>query len=241
VNILHDIFNKVKPDSRGAWFDFIYFTISITISSLIPVTLLIDNKHVAGVLLIVFLLFQAIGALLKRHPLHSRSTRLPEPVNYWLFYLLQWALYIIFIGLIMHLMNWHKFKGYEVGAFVTGSSIALFIILACIPPKTPKPYSRTQEFIADALILVSAVILTQIFWNSLADELSSGSTRIARDLRRNPVAIVLYFFVFILPFLLMYILPRFLLFFEDAKNKKTWIRFSSIYIAFWLQIILALA
>ncbi len=228
--------NVFQPQNRGLRFDVLFVLVSMVAFFLIPEgTSLLQQKEGAFYLM-SFVLLQAIGAVLKRNPLHARFTN-ADPSAYSLLLFLLWVLYIILLSLSMHILGVTDYKTAMLVSLSAGSLAAFFVVRASIRPKRLSAFFPGQETLADLLLLFSAVILFQLFLAPLRDMFHQPEAY-TKGLRKKAGSVVLYFVVLFLPFIMFYTFPRFLLFYEDGARQGTWTRFLAIYTAFWIEILL---
>lgn len=95
---------------------------------------------------------------------------------------------------------------------------------------SPGTAAINRERIADALLIVAALIVMYAIWQPLTDEITSGEGHIRREASGSLGGTIAYTIVLALPFAMFYIAPRLLFFVEDARDRGTWIRFGIIYL-----------
>jgi hypothetical protein len=177
--------------------------------------------------LVAAVVLQAIGAYLKRRPLHARLARLkPAPMgcaSTWLL-IFNYMLSLLILITIVALLPWAT-------AAQPWSSIAVIFVAmvptylvykAMSPPRRPEPPSPLSssrvEWVAD-LLLLTYVITNTLFFNVLTGYRAAPPASFG-DL----VTHLLGLFVVLFIVLIWYLPPRLLFLVEDFQDRATWIR-----------------
>ncbi|MCB1175515.1 MAG: hypothetical protein KDK39_18205 [Leptospiraceae bacterium] len=199
----------------------------------------------AGILQITAVLMQIPGAWLKRRALQSRlievakqeqSAALRSGNLVYLLLLLHWCTTLAVTATGMTFVP--ALDG--VSAIITVVSIAslttFFVGLAATAPDTDRldpplqTRDRHREWIGSALLILSAIMIFNLWWQPFVQEIASGEGHIQREATSSIAGLVIYTFVLFVPFVMFYIVPRLLFFVEDAGDRLAWLRFGVLYL-----------
>ncbi|MCB1309633.1 MAG: hypothetical protein KDK30_15695 [Leptospiraceae bacterium] len=229
-------FLRLAPGLR---YDVAFLILSQLLALGIPTRTLLDRPILAGALMIAFLVLQASGAILKRAPMHARMPESMEdrgnPV--WMFTLFAAPVYVVLCALGVYMLLDHN-QDAIVWGLGAGVVAVFFIIRAMVRPREIVTHSRYgwQELLADFLLLVSALILTRLFWEPLILESARGTGSIARGLRSGTGSLIAYTMVLGFIFGIFYAGPRLVLLYEDLHSRLTWLRMGLIYLVYLLRV-----
>lgn len=188
-----------------------------------------------GILLAAGVLAQLAGVLLKRGPLQDRmregererSERAENVLGCLAF--IHFIFFLVVAGMALALLGFVDLSGADggrewlwfaisVGVAAATSGGAWLAIRRPAEEESLRPWSRYQELAANALLWVSATILTRFFWDALLLEAERPAY-----MGFTPRAIVLVLAASAL-FVVFYVPARLLFLAEDYKYPGTWLR-----------------
>lgn len=229
---------RIRPERlRGSAFDSAMLATYLLLFELLGLGFGADTPdRTIGVLLLVAVGAQAFGAALKRAPMRARRARTdPGSRGYGFLYVLLLFVFItttvaalmafFLLGLVAQLdqlgpsqSEWWVAIAMALGAITTG------LVWSAGRPvnarQGPPPPASSQELVADAFLLVSVLIMTQLFWTTLVVGDLAGP---AAGLGPGPRGVVVVLAVSAL-FVVFYLPSRFLILVEDRRSPWTWLQ-----------------
>ncbi|MEQ9364786.1 MAG: hypothetical protein RIF32_11105 [Leptospirales bacterium] len=249
---------KVFPRTHGSLYDLVVFAGAFVLPWLMQPLgdgiqgLIARSDSFEGLLMLSALLLQIPGALLKRKALLARvavdSRRreralVSEGLIAWLLFLYWLFMTYIALSAVKALTDWSSGPG--MGTVFGLATIVTAIVGYSAWLPAARELARTapgdregasglrfirREYVADALLMIAALIVMYAIWQPFAAEIMSGQGHIRREASGSIGGTIAYTIVVALPFAMFYIAPRLLFFIEDARDRGTWIRFGIIYL-----------
>lgn len=245
-------FNEIFPRTTGTLYDLVVFAFAFVLPWLLqPVgdfihDLISNSKPAAGAMMLAVMALQLAGGIWKRKAMHHRVAHSSELFEnalrseglisvliglYWLL--------MTYIGMtaVIALTDWPAGPGMGT-TFALATIVTVAVGYAAWLPgvkqargsKSPEGGGLDFERIADACLMISALIVMYAVWQPFAGEIMSGEGHIRREASSSWAGTIVYTIVIALPFATFYIAPRLLFFVEDARARGTWIRFALIYL-----------
>ncbi|MCR9144774.1 MAG: hypothetical protein NXI24_21220 [bacterium] len=256
---LRQTLDKIFPRTHGSLYDLVVFVGAVLLPWIMQPLgdaiqrMIAESKTVEGALMLAALLLQIPGSLLKRKALFARVAADPERraqalmsegVNAGLLFLYWLFMTFMAMSAIVALTDWSAGPGmgtvFTLATVVTGI-VAYAAWLPGVKDLRAPTYESERdaavraaaeqwEYVADALLMIAALIVMYAIWQPMIDEIASGQGHIKREANSSIGGGIAYMIVLALPFAMFYIAPRLMFFVEDARARGTWIRFGIIYL-----------
>lgn len=241
LNKIMQYFFHAFGKTHGALYDLVFVVVSSLFAFVVQFYTFNFNHDAIRIFLIVFILFQVAGAILKRGPMHLRMKKpgTDKQGCFWSIILVYYAVYIVFVMIGIIGMDAQPNNFDIILALLIGTVSYIFVARALFAPNKVKTYPKWQEYTADILLAFSAIIISQIFWEPLISGISGSGNSWIGNPSNEIISIIIYSLLLLLIFTTYYIMPRMILLYEDGGKAKTWLRIFIIFFISYVRIAIA--
>lgn len=250
LKVFFDLFKKLINyilqkilKSHGLFYDVIYLIVTTILALTISDISFYKDHEISRYLISAFIVLQVAGSILKRGPMYSRISGLKlnnEKLGcFSIMVLIFYGLFVVFVLIGLFGIHSKIDKNEIIWGFITATICYFFIVRALFAPKKIKQYPIWQEYTADILLALSAIIISQLFWEPLISEICKSGNGFMNNGTINILNLIIYTFLLLLIFVVYYIIPRMVILFEDAGKTKTWLRFVFIFVISYIRIVFA--
>jgi hypothetical protein len=225
----------LSTQNRGLFFDAAVLMANLLLlPPLIAFVRQTQGAHpIYAFLLLSAVICHALGASLKRQPLHERLAKTSRPEPSTAAYIGLFTLCVMHCGLFMAAMSFaleifFEDRGIDLSPFVSmilvmgGAAIPTCLtIRSLIPPAQFTPAIRFQEEMADVLLFISLIILFAWWEGSFLEEAAGKA-------QGSWLAAIVLTSLLSVPFAIFYLAPRLLYLIEDYRRAATWIQIYSV-------------